>query len=442
MTGTLLGYVARAKDGLSACGFMLIALLIRVWHISTPRGYVFDEVYYAKNAHSLIDHGVELQKTGAAEFIVHPPVGKWLIGVGIKIFGFNEFGWRITAAIVGTLSVGLIYYVAKRLFDIYLLSCMAALLTIFDGLHLVHSRTALLDIFLMFFILLAFYFVLLSKPWWAGFTLGLALATKWSGIYYMVAYAAFLLYVDYRQERAMENEEAIRTVLATKVWRRFLQFGLLPIFTYATTWVGWFLNPRGWDRNWSKSMINSFWHYHSEMWNFHTNLTQGHPYSANPWSWLIMGRPTSFFYASPKSCGAQTCSQEILALGTPLLWWSGLIALCITFGYWIARREWQSGLILLSLAAGYTPWFLIQKRTMFTFYAIAFEPFLILLIVYVISKFLEGERGRELSRRRLLFVYGYLVAVAINFFYFFPLYTAGVISYGAWLRHMWLPSWI
>lgn len=442
MTGTLLGYVARAKDGLSACGFMLIALLIRVWHISTPRGYVFDEVYYAKNAHSLVDHGVELQKTGAAEFIVHPPVGKWLIGVGIKIFGFNEFGWRITAAIVGTLSVGLIYYVAKRLFDIYLLSCMAALLTIFDGLHLVHSRTALLDIFLMFFILLAFYFVLLSKPWWAGFTLGLALATKWSGIYYMVAYAAFLLYVDYRQERAMENEEAIRTVLATKVWRRFLQFGLLPIFTYATTWVGWFLNPRGWDRNWSKSMINSFWHYHSEMWNFHTNLTQGHPYSANPWSWLIMGRPTSFFYASPKSCGAQTCSQEILALGTPLLWWSGLIALCITFGYWIARREWQSGLILLSLAAGYTPWFLIQKRTMFTFYAIAFEPFLILLIVYVISKFLEGERGRELSRRRLLFVYGYLVAVAINFFYFFPLYTAGVISYGAWLRHMWLPSWI
>lgn len=442
MTGTLLGYVARAKDGLSACGFMLIALLMRLWHISTPRGFVFDEVYYAKNAHSLVEHGVELQKTGAAEFIVHPPVGKWLIGVGIKIFGFNEFGWRITAAIVGTLSVGLIYYVAKKLFDTYLLSCMAALLTIFDGLHLVHSRTALLDIFLMFFILLAFYFLLLSKPWWAGFTLGLALATKWSGIYYMVAFAAFLLYVDYRQERAMENEEAIRTVLATKVWKRFLQFGLLPIFTYITTWVGWFLNPRGWDRNWSKSMINSFWHYHSEMWNFHTNLTQGHAYSANPWSWLIMGRPTSFFYASPKSCGAQTCSQEILALGTPLLWWSGLIALCITFGYWIARREWQSGLILLSLAAGYAPWFLIQKRTMFTFYAIAFEPFLILLIVYVISKFLEGERGRKPSRKRLLFVYGYLVAVAINFFYFFPLYTGGVISYSAWLGHMWLPSWI
>ena len=442
MTGTLLGYVARAKDGLSACGFMLIALLMRLWHISTPRGFVFDEVYYAKNAHSLVEHGVELQKTGAAEFIVHPPVGKWLIGVGIKIFGFNEFGWRITAAIVGTLSVGLVYYVAKRLFDTYLLSCMAALLTIFDGLHLVHSRTALLDIFLMFFILLAFYFLLLSKPWWAGFTLGLALATKWSGIYYMVAFAAFLLYVDYRQERAMENEEAIRTVLATKVWKRFLQFGLLPIFTYITTWVGWFLNPRGWDRNWSKSMINSFWHYHSEMWNFHTNLTQGHAYSANPCSWLIMGRPTSFFYASPKSCGAQTCSQEILALGTPLLWWSGLIALCITFGYWIARREWQSGLILLSVAAGYAPWFLIQKRTMFTFYAIAFEPFLILLIVYVISKFLEGESGCELSRKRLLFVYGYLVAVAINFFYFFPLYTGGVISYSAWLGHMWLPSWI
>jgi dolichyl-phosphate-mannose--protein O-mannosyl transferase len=178
------------------------------------------------------------------------------------------------------------------------------------------------------------------------------------------------------------------------------------------------------------------------MWNFHTNLTEGHAYSANPWSWLIMGRPTSFFYASPKSCGAASCSQEILALGTPFLWWSGIVALCVTFGYWIARREWQSGLILLSFAAGYLPWFLIQKRTMFTFYAIAFEPFLILLIVYVLSKFLERDSNGQIPRLRLYSTLAYLAVIVVNFWYFSPLYFATVTTYASWFKRMWIPSWI
>jgi dolichyl-phosphate-mannose--protein O-mannosyl transferase len=155
-----------------------------------------------------------------------------------------------------------------------------------------------------------------------------------------------------------------------------------------------------------------------------------------------MVRPTSFFYASPKGCGASSCSQEILALGTPLLWWSGLVAIFVTFGYWITRREWQSGLILLGFAAGYLPWFLMQKRTMFTFYSIAFEPFIILLITFAISKFLEPSEAGFIPRIRLYGVYAYIGLVAINFFYFLPLYTAGIISYSAWLHHMWIPSWI
>ena len=69
----------RAKDSLTALGFTLVALALRLWHLSTPKGFVFDEVYYAKNAHSLVQHGVELKNSGAGEFIVHPPVGKWVI---------------------------------------------------------------------------------------------------------------------------------------------------------------------------------------------------------------------------------------------------------------------------------------------------------------------------------------------------------------------------
>jgi dolichyl-phosphate-mannose-protein mannosyltransferase len=439
MKQVVTGFTQKFADPIYATAFALIGLVMRLWHLSQPKGFIFDEVYYAQNAHSLAQHGVELTSKGFADFIVHPPVGKWIIALGIKAFGFNEFGWRVSSAIIGSLSIALIYFVAKKLFNNALISSSAAVLTLSDGLHLVHSRTALLDIFLMFFILLAFFFLLHSRHWLAGISLGLAAGVKWSGLYYFIAYFAFILYADFRQYQAMEEARPLQRTLRDKLLKRATQYGILPLFTYLLTWSGWFLNTSGWDRTWSKNIVRNFWHYQSEILNFHTGLVDKHSYSANPWSWLVMGRPTSFFYAAPKGCGSMNCSQEILGLGTPLIWWSGIIAIAVTFGYWIARREWQSGLLLLSLAAGYLPWFLFQKRTMFSFYAIAFEPFLILIICYIIAKFLEDEATRRIRTRM---VYGYLALVVLCFIYFSPLYLGTVITYSHWHSLMWLPSWI
>ena len=144
------------------------ALTLRLWRLNLPKGYIFDEVYYAKNAASLITDGVELNEQGESEFVVHPPLGKWLIGIGIKLFGNNEFGWRVIAALVGSASVLLIYLIVQRLFNSLFLSNIAAALFALDGLHLVMSRVALLDIFLMFFILLAFYLILRNDLWLSG----------------------------------------------------------------------------------------------------------------------------------------------------------------------------------------------------------------------------------------------------------------------------------
>ncbi len=431
--------LSKFAEPITAAGFTLLALAMRLWHLGQPKGFIFDEVYYAKNAHSYALHGVELNDKGQADFIVHPPVGKWLIALGIKIFGFNEFGWRVSSAVIGSLSVLLIYLVAKKLFNNPLISSSAAILTLSDGLHLVHSRTALLDIFLMFFILLGFYFLLNSRHWLAGVSLGLAAGVKWSGLYFFVAYFFFMLYSDYRQARAMEEPSTLKFTLKNNFITRAFQYGIVPVVTYIASWFGWFINSTGWDRNWSHNILRNFWHYHAEILNFHKNLVDKHSYSANPWSWLVMGRPTSFFYATPKTCGAKSCSQEILGLGTPFLWWSATAAIAITFGYWLARREWQSGLLLLSFVAGYIPWFTFQKRTMFSFYAIAFEPFLILMICYVIAKFLEDQGKRRIRER---YVYGYLAIIVLCFIYFSPLYFGGVISYSSWYNHMWLPSWI
>jgi len=159
------------------------ALTLRLWRLNQPKGYIFDEIYYAKNAASLINDGVELNSQGDAEFVVHPPLGKWVIGLGIKAFGDNEFGWRISAALVGTASVLLIFMITQLLFNSVFLSNTAAALMAFDGLHLVMSRVALLDIFLMFFILLTFYLLLQNNLWASGAIIGVAGATKWSAFY-------------------------------------------------------------------------------------------------------------------------------------------------------------------------------------------------------------------------------------------------------------------
>ena len=397
------------------------ALTLRLWRLDLPKGYIFDEVYYAKDAASLITHGVELNEDGMAEFVVHPPLGKWLIGIGIKLFGNNEFGWRVIAAVVGSASVLLIYLIVQRLFNSLFLSNIAAALFALDGLHLVMSRVALLDIFLMFFILLSFYLILRDNLWLSGVIIGLASATKWSAVF--VIPLLILLTVNLS-----------RANLAT--WgKRFSQFVLTPIGIYLLSWSGWIFSSKGWARDSGSNLFSSLWNYHVEIMNFHRGLTEQHTYAANPWSWLVLGRPTSFYYETPKDCGAQSCSQEILAIGTPILWWAGIFAIAITVGLFIVNRDRISAFILAGIAGTYLPWFFIQNRTTFYFYAIAIFPFIVLALINVFNWALNNQVNRKL-------IYGFVITVGINFIYFLPIFIGINIPYVDWLARMWLPSWI
>jgi dolichyl-phosphate-mannose--protein O-mannosyl transferase len=413
----------------------LISLILRLFNLGTPKGFVFDEVYYVDGARDFLAHGVEV--TGdEPEFVVHPPVGKWLIALGIKLFGDNEFGWRFMGALLGTAMVVLIALIANRLFRNSYITVAASALMAMDGLALVHSRTALLDIYLSFFILLGTYFFLMRWHWWAGIALGLAIATKWSGLYFLALFAVVALYRAFAHNT---GRDLIKPTLKTVA-----QYGLIPISIYVTSWSGWFISSRGWARDYSENVITSFLHYHSQMLGFHTGLVEKHSYQANPWSWLIMGRPTSFYYETPKNCGADNCSQEVLALGTPLLWWLGTIALAVVFGFWIRsiatkRYEPPLNLIVAGMAAGYLPWFFFQERTVFTFYAIVFQPFLVLAILYCAYELIMHFE----NKRNTYVVLGFVAfAIFINFVFFLPIFTGDVITYDSWQARMWLPSWV
>lgn len=180
------------------------------------------------------------------------------------------------------------------------------------------------------------------------------------------------------------------------------------------------------------------------MLSFHTALTQKHSYQANPWSWLVMGRPTSFFYESPQGCSSKNCAQEVLAIGTPILWWLGTLALAVVFGFWarsILIKEFDNvlNIVVLGIGAGYLPWFFFQQRTVFTFYAIIFEPFMLLAIIYCAKLLLDSPLAPRVS---MGIVAALLLAIFLNFIYFLPLFTGEIINYKDWLARMWLESWI
>ena len=422
------------------------ALFLRLFRLSTPNKLIFDEIYYVDGARDLLKFGVEVS-ANKPEFIVHPPIGKWVIALGIKVFGDNPFGWRIAVALLGTLSILMIAKIAARIFGALGYGLIAALLALFDGLNLVMSRTALLDITLTTFLLVATWFLIDRRFLLAGIFFGLALGTKWNAIFYIVTFAIFFIVKEIRENHSVSvRSESYRREIFTLLVLRKLQLFIVPLIVYVISWFGWFRSPRGWSRFWAAdngstflAPFRSFLHYQFEILHFHQGLHSAHNYKSPAWQWLLQIRPTSFYYESPQ-CGASKCSQEILAMGTPLLWWAGALALLVLLALWIRTRK--HSLVLLGIGAGLLPWFAFPERTTFSFYSIVFEPWIILAIVALIKEINERIPERISRKSRKLGLATFIGIIALNFLYHSPIFLAITLSYTQWRSLMWFDSWI
>jgi dolichyl-phosphate-mannose--protein O-mannosyl transferase len=498
----------------------LLAGVLRFWNLGGPKAVIFDETYYAKDAWALVHRGFEvnwdknannliLSSNGDvpipadAAYVVHPPVGKYVIGLGELMFGFDPFGWRFMTAVLGTLSVLMLCRIGRRLFRSTFLGCLAGGLMAVDGLHFVMSRTALLDGVLMFFVLAAFGCLvidrdrarerlaaalpadadgrvrpdahtaqttsLLWRPWrWAaGLMLGLAIGTKWNGLYVLAAFCVMTVLWDVASRRVAGARHPYRAVIRHDLGLAFLATVPVAIVTYIASWTGWILSPAdgkgGYYRNWAATdgkdsdwswlfpdWWRSLWHYEHQVYEFHVGLSSPHTYESNPWSWIVTGRPVSYFYESPEpgkdGCPVDAggkCAREVLAIGTPLLWWVACAALLYVLWRWALRRDWRAGAIACGIAAGYLPWFLYQERTIFYFYAIVFLPFLCLAVAMLLGALVGPRNSSDTRRVAGATGTGVLVLlVAWNFIYFWPIYTGTAIPIDDWRARMWLDTWV
>ncbi|MGW0614044.1 dolichyl-phosphate-mannose--protein mannosyltransferase [Streptomyces sp. NPDC002788] len=516
---TLAGRLVRWSGWIGPLLVTLLAGVLRFWNLGSPRAVIFDETYYAKDAWALVHRGFELNwdknandlvlSSGGhvtlptdAAYVVHPPIGKYVIGLGELMFGFDPFGWRFMTALLGTLSVLLLCRIGRRLFRSTFLGCLAGTLMALDGLHFVMSRTALLDGVLMFFVLAAFGCLLVDRdkartrlaaalpvdadgrvrpdrhtaettrlgwrPWrWAaGLMLGLAIGTKWNGLYILAAFCLMAVLWDVGSRRVAGARHPYSTVLRRDTGLAFLATVPVALVTYLASWTGWILSATngsgGYLRNWAATdgkggnwtflpdWLRSLWHYEHQVYEFHVGLSSPHTYQSNPWSWLVLGRPVSYFYESPKpgkeGCPAdagEKCAREVLALGTPLLWWVACFAVLYVLWRWFFRRDWRAGAIACGIAAGYLPWFMYQERTIFFFYAVVFLPFLCLAVAMLLGAIIGPPRSTDTRRVAGATAAGVLVLlIAWNFIYFWPLYTGTAIPISDWRSRMWLDTWV
>jgi dolichyl-phosphate-mannose-protein mannosyltransferase len=378
---------SRLLGWLGPLAVTLFAGLLRFYDLGKPRAVIFDETYYAKDAYALLKFGYEHNTVKNADklllqhppnhaiwsdggsFVAHPPAGKWLIAVGEWMFGMTPFGWRFAAALVGTLSVLIMARVARRMTRSTLLGTAAGLLLALDGMHLVTSRTAILDIFVMFWILAGFACLVIDRDrtratlarkvmesgneadlgpfvmhWWrlaAGLCLGTAVATKWTGVYYIAVFGVMVLLWDAGARRAAGIRRPYAGGFALDAVPAFLSLVVLSGITYVAWWSGWIFNAGGWGRGRvAGNPITAFtqamprlWSYHQQMWHFHTTLTVKHDYQSWPWNWMVLKRPVAFFYTEPSGCGATKCSREVLGIGTPAIWWVSIITLVVIAGW-------------------------------------------------------------------------------------------------------------
>ncbi|HEY7484502.1 MAG TPA: phospholipid carrier-dependent glycosyltransferase [Streptosporangiaceae bacterium] len=480
----------------------VFAAFLRFDRLAIPHAVVFDETYYAKDSLALLKFGWEhntvknadaiLLAPGTnthnppiwadgASFVAHPPAGKWLIAIGEWMFGATPFGWRFMAAVCGSLSVLILARIARRMTGSTLLGCAAGLLLALDGLHLVTSRTALLDIFVMFWILCAFGCLLVDRDrtrarladkiaaggdagfgpfllhgWRIGAAvcLGLACATKWTGIYYVAAFGVLALVWDMGARRAARVQYPYAGALVREL-PLLVAGGVVVFVTYIASWWGWIFKPGGWGRGTVAHNVlgrpfeamPNLWQYHKEMWNFHTNLHSKHPYQSWPWDWPILRRPVAFYYQEPKNaCGdSAKCSKEILGIGTPAIWWTAVVALVLLVFVWLYYRDWRAGAILLGYAAGWLPWFwpALGHRTMFLFYATPMLPFMVLAIVLCMGMLIGP--ATDPGPRRLFgsaIAGAYMLLVLANFIYFYPVLAAKVIPYEQWHHIVRFKDWI
>lgn len=424
------------------------------WYNST----YFDEIYHARTAYEHLAGTVPYETT-------HPPLGKLIISLGILLFGMTPFGWRFGGALAGVLMIPAIYLLAKQLTKKTRYATLAALLLSLDCMHLTQTQIATIDSFPVLFIILSFFFMLrfmqtdmtvapvkemLPSLAFSGLFMGLAIASKWIGIYAGAGLAVLYFIHGIRSiayEREQGKERNVPRKFAILCLYCLLFFVAIPVVIYLLSYIPYFAYNHsihdlgGFIRNVIGAQETMF-SYHST-----PGLGMDHPFYSPWYEWPVIKKP--MYYAMDSYLETEIASCAIFSFGNPAVWYVAIP--CVAYGivclfkerrYLIPERNdghvWHFEaadhspvlvFVTVGFLAQFLPWVLVPRGT-YIYHYFASVPFLILFTVLALEKI--RERYPDLGKVLEIM----LVIAALWFFIgFFP-YASGVVAPKGWLDLM------
>ena len=468
------------------------AALLRFIALDRPDTLVFDELFYVRDAISQLAHGYATTWpdsdpdmggdratafSAEASYVAHPPLGKWLIGAGVLLFGPDSgWGWRFSVALAGVITVAITMRLGWLMSRSMLVACLAGLFLAFDGVHIVLSRVALLDGLLTLAIMagaLCMWRDHLAvregahRLWvmFAAISFGAATSIKWSGLYPFAAFLLFTIVRDLVHAHRAEPRRSLWRVLRGPVVTGFIALPVAAL-TYLASWAGWIFTSGGWGREAGESWIVSLAEYHRDLFAWHASLTAEHPYQSSPWGWPLSLRPTAMYHARwSEEAGCrwvEGCIAGITPIPNPLVAWGGVVAL-VTLAVMVisaTRRPrvhnpliTAGAFVIVGYLSGWLPWIMtVSRSAVFQFYTVVLTPFAALALALVLgliagSTIAQGSHGTswpgtsEALRGRRMTVGLFSGAVVLLGLWFFPMWSALPVSQWFWNLHLWLPGW-
>ena len=403
----------------------------------------FDEVYHTRTAYEYL-HQYEyvLEWT-------HPPLGKAIQALGIMIFGMNPFGWRFMGTLFGVLMVPFIYLFSKRIFNSSFFAAFSTIAFTFDFMHFAQTRLATIDTYVTFFIIVAYYFMYSyyktsfydTKFWktlvplfFSGLAMGLAIASKWPGLYAAAGLAIIFAvvmarrYFEYIRAKKDQNLELtrqfppklVKTLLCCVVF-----FVIIPAGIYLLSYIPFYNCMKATN---GLTFFETVVKNQKDMFGYHSGLTEGHPY-ASPWYFWVLDIRPIFYYVRTLEGYVR---EGISSFGNPLVWIGGLVA--VFYGGWKMYKKPDKILLflLISYFAQLVPWFAVTRAT-FIYHYFPAVPFLVMLLTYMFKDLFVKSKKIPII---------FLAAVVGLFILFYPILSGLSVDYRFVHQFLqWLPSW-
>ena len=292
----------------------------------------------------------------------------------IYVFTDNAFGWRFFSIIFGTIGIVLFYFICRKLKFSWKATMLATFLFAFEDMTFLHSGLALLDVYMVTFMLAAVLLYLDEKYLLSGIFVALSAECKLAGV--LIIIAIFLHWAIYRRDK----------------WKSFAGSLVVAAFSFVFFLVFFDFFIKGGFEN-PITRINAL-----------LTGTAANQFtipklsiSSRPWTWIYPQWVQPYYNSPNVPFIVYSYNPQYISFISSTI----QILIIPTIGYMIYKAikgSKSAGLVLLWFLATYLVWIpldIVTNRVTFVFYFLSTTPAICIGIGMALSDALDRLKNRR-----------------------------------------------